>query len=310
VGSATSTGSYVTVQGFNLSGSCASALNLRGDVDNVLNNNIHNLDGGGGSPSAICPATGAIQQVPTYDTNPGLGLSIGDIGGTISGNIINQIGLTPNSNCAEWHGIYQKFPHTTIENNVISNVTSGWGMQFGGFGCYTTVANNTLFENEQGNIILYTNTWANDTPAASQCPPPVFNHIAVINNISIDVINSNGGERGPGITTYGQLCPTGTVGSDVILSNTLSYNNKGGNFRDNCPTPTGITMQNVFSDSSETATFTKWQSNGSGTYSLEPGSNAILNGTTDCPSALSACYPTVDITRATRPSSPSIGARE
>jgi hypothetical protein len=283
---------------------------LRGDVDDVLGNNIHNLDGGGGSPTAICPATGAIQQIQTYDTNPSLGLSIDDIGGTISGNVINQIGLAPNPNCAEWHGIYQKFPHTTIENNVISNVTSGWGMQFGGWGCYTTVANNTFFENEQGNIVLYTNTWTNDTAAANQCPAPVFNHIAVINNISLDVINSNGAERGPGIATFGQLCPAGTVGSDVILSNTLSYNNAGGNFKDNCSPATGITMQNVFSDSSETATFTNWKANGSGTYTLQSGSNAISNGTTNCPSSLPACYPTLDISGATRPSTPSIGAHE
>ncbi len=127
VGSATSTGSYVTVQGFNFTGSCATGIALRGDSDNALNNSIHNLDGGGGSPSSSCPATGAIQQVATYDTNPGLGLTIGDIGGVISGNTINQIGTSPNPSCAEWHGIYQKFPHTTIENNVISNVTSGSG---------------------------------------------------------------------------------------------------------------------------------------------------------------------------------------
>jgi len=48
IGSSTSTGSYVTVQGFNLSGSCATAIGIRGDVDNALTNTIHNLDGTGG----------------------------------------------------------------------------------------------------------------------------------------------------------------------------------------------------------------------------------------------------------------------
>ncbi len=229
------------------------------------------------------------------------------MGGSISGNTINQIGASPNSACAEWHGIYQKFPHTTIQNNIISNVTSGWGMQFGGFGCYTTVSGNTFFKNEQGNIILYVETWSGDTAAVNQCPAATFSHVAITNNISIDVINSNGAERGPGIATFGAFC-SGTVGTDNVIKNFLSYGNAGGNFKDNCSPATGLALLNIFSDASETATFTNWQANGSGTYSLLAGSNAIRNGSTTCPTSLPGCYPTTDITGANRSIPISIGA--
>jgi hypothetical protein len=303
-------GDYVTVEGFEITGPyLATAIDLWGDGDNAIGNYIHDLTGTG-SFRPNCPPAGAIMQ------NPALGRDqvrdVSYLGGEISANRINNVGAR-DSSCPEWHGIYAKFPHTFIRNNIISNVGKGWGIQLYGYSCYDSIVNNTIFGNMQGALILSHGTWQNDGAAAAQCDiNKPQDYLTVTNNSLLDTTNPSGpqNERGHGLTLYSGACQQGYVpfGKHILISNNLMYGNANGDFYDSCHT--GYNPQNNYADASGTATFVYYRLDGKGDYHLRAGSRAVANGTVSCATGQTLCAPQTDFEGARRSQSGSydIGA--
>jgi hypothetical protein len=293
-------GDYITVAGFEMTGPyLAAAIELWGDRDNAIGNYIHDLTGAG-TYRPNCPPTGAIVQSPALGRDRVRDIAY--LGGEISANRINNIGAR-DASCPEWHGIYAKFPHTLIRNNIISNVGKGWGIQLYGYSCYDSIVNNTIFGNTQGAVILSHGTWPNDGAAAAQCGTDTpQDYLTVTNNILIDTTNPSSprSERGHGLTFYSGACQEGPspFGKHILIANNLMHGNANGDFYDSCRT--GYTPQNSYADAGGTATFVEYRLDGKGDYHLRAGSAAVAHGTISCVSGQTLCAPDTDFDGARR----------
>jgi hypothetical protein len=182
-----------------------------------------------------------------------------------------------------------------------------------GFSCYSVVTNNTIWGAEKGGIILSHGTWANDTPAANQCPSTLpENYETYTNNILGNTQSTNASGGGAAFTIFGG-CASGNpnYGTNNLISNNQAEFNAGNNgLTDTCSPATGLTFANpATADSSASATFLNYQANGSGTYSLESGSHDIQAGTTSCAPTQSGCVPTTDLLQNSwRPPNYDVGA--
>jgi parallel beta-helix repeat protein len=245
-------GNYTTFDGFEVTNTSAAGNNLgvwvTSSFVNITRNTIHHIEidcsdlGGGGIGSAH---------------------GVHDI--TIDSNLIYDIGWPdggspkcPASNVQadgiilETNGVNQVYT-----NNIIYHVSGGWGMDLGlnpgDAVSPIIVANNTVFSNANGGIIIVGNA----------------NGSTFSNNIVVD--------NGSVSHQCGMLWDQGV--SINYLHNDVS-GNSGGDWCFNWGNPTTDPGTGDFSvDPALGTTFVNWKADGSGDYHQKAGSPTINNGT-------------------------------
>jgi uncharacterized protein DUF1565/parallel beta helix pectate lyase-like protein len=240
----TNYGNYVDIVGFNITGSGTRGIMNYGSYVRSMNNYIHNI--------------------PAFGCQSGGGITDADYSGHDDdeiGNVIHDIGT---GTCNQTHGIYHANRDGHIYNNIIYN-SSGYGIHLWHAATNVTIANNLLFENRFGGILI----GAGDAPGGVS-----DDHTIVANNI---VMHNHGN---PAIFEYGN-----TGSHNQYLNNIVFANDQG------------ISLQNGNKDVGTLTVdpqFVNYQSDGSGNYHLKSTSPAIDAGT-------SIGAPTTDINGIPRP---------
>ncbi|MCW2779511.1 MAG: hypothetical protein JWN17_3236 [Frankiales bacterium] len=199
----TNTGEYVVIQGFDLSGSRYSGIMSTGSYGKFLGNHIHNM-------------------VPPDCSRGGAGIELQNYSGTHNdsiGNVVHDI-MAPTSDCGLIHGIYYQGPDGgRVVNNLVYR-TSGWGIHLWHNANHVVIANNTVFQNKQGGMVIGGSLEGNDIS------PGVDNGTVVTNNVVVD----NG---------YWGIREMGRVGVNTYANNLLSDNASGGYDLNGGGVPTG-----------------------------------------------------------------------
>jgi hypothetical protein len=180
-----SKGSYVDIDGFDISGSGRHGILADGNHLTITRNNIHDLTISGG-----CNGSGGA----AIDTNGGAG------GVLINANRIRNIGYAMIGKCNTVQGIYIANPNNVVTNNIVSGVAAVGIQQWHG-ATASTIVNNTVFHNKEG--ILIGEGDAGTLPGGS-----ANNYVA--NNIVYDN------------TAYG-IIEAGVVGTNNRYVNNLVY---------------------------------------------------------------------------------------
>jgi parallel beta-helix repeat protein len=161
------------------------------------------------------------------------------------GNLVYRIGV--GRNCNTVHGIYHSQLRGRILNNIVY-LADGWGIHLWHAAQYLTIANNTVFNNRQGGIIV----GDGDAPGGI-----VDDYTVVTNNIAV-------GNGGYGISELGATGP----------HNAYSHNLVHGNASVGMKLRTGTETNTINADPQ----FVNFQPNGGGDYHLKPTSPAIDAG--------------------------------
>jgi hypothetical protein len=132
-----SKGSYVDIDGFDISGSGRHGIVAEGAHLTITNNFIHDLTVSGG-----CSGSGGAAN----DTNGGPGHVL------IKGNVVRNIGVAMTGRCNTVQGIYIANPKNTVVNNVVSGVAAAGIQQWHG-ATDSTIVNNTVFRCKVGILI-------------------------------------------------------------------------------------------------------------------------------------------------------------
>ena len=225
-------GSYVDIVGFDVSGTGRLGIWNTGSFVRVMGNRVHDIP-------APCASIG------------GAGIEHGNYAATDDesiGNLVYNIGV--GSNCNTVHGIYHSQLRGRIVNNIVYR-TDGWGIHLWHAAQYLTIANNTVFNNRQGGIIV----GDGDAPGGI-----VDDYTVVTNNIAV----ANGG--------YG-ISEFGATGSHNLYSHNLVHANASGGIQ----LRHGVQTNTINADPQ----FVNFQPNGGGDYHLKPTSPAIHAGTQD-----------------------------
>jgi hypothetical protein len=130
-------GSYVDIDGFEITGSGRLGILSEGAHNTVTNNYIHDLTVSGG-----CNGSGGA-AIDTPNT-------VGDV--LISGNIVRNIGYSLIGSCNTVQGIYIASPNNTVINNVVSGVALAGIQQWHG-ATSSAIINNTVFHCKDGILI-------------------------------------------------------------------------------------------------------------------------------------------------------------
>jgi hypothetical protein len=278
--------SYVEINGFELDGSgvdtcCAIDATANFGLK-ILNNKIHDIvrqhdNSGHGSVIML---------------NADAGQFVGSTGGNniIQGNFIYHNNWGAPAAGAAPYGIYSQKPGDIIQNNIIVQQGGGWCIQLWHQATNAVVTNNTLINCDRGGVIV-----GNDRTQS----PDVNDFTTVSNNIIVNN-GSNGGQYG--IVEYGSNCTA--VGPHNVYQNNLVY----GNLPSNISLCGGKTPTSTLSGSN--SMFVNYTGDGSGDYTLKPGSQGIGAGTTSCASGVTNCIPAIDFAQVVRPTPPTIGAIE
>ena len=266
----TNMGDYVDIEGFDIAGNdpttCNGIINYA-SYGRIVGNNVHNV----GLDNTACVFGSGIvnhQNDAGHDDD-------------IIGNVVHDIGDL--SIVYQYHhGIY----HANLRGHVWNNLVyrcEGWGIHMWHAANQVTVANNTVFNNNYGGILV------GDGDDPGGFPAGVVNDYTVVSNNIVYQNGLNPAASGYGIEEYGNTGP-----NNQYLNN-LVYQNGPANWN----------LQNgIVPVASITAVpqFVNYQADGSGNYQLQPGSPDIATGT-------GTGAPTTDILGASRPSSsPDIGA--
>jgi len=132
-----SKGSFVDIEGFDISGTGRHGILADGANLTITNNFIHDLTISGG-----CNGNGG----GAIDTNGGPGNVL------IKGNVVRNIGLAMRGTCKTVQGIYIANPHNVVVNNVVSGVAAVGIQQWHG-ATDSTIVNNTVFHCKIGILI-------------------------------------------------------------------------------------------------------------------------------------------------------------
>ncbi len=233
-------GNYVDIQGFELYGGngFVGILN-EGSYDRVSGNKVHDIGVAGGCNGR----------------NGGAGIDDANYSASdddIIGNVVYNIGpVSPY--CNGIHGIYHANLRGHIYNNISYN-NAAWGIHLWHAANAVTVANNLVFGNRAGGIIL----GAGDAPGGV-----IIDNSVVSNNIAYNNAHY-------GIAEY-QYPGQKTIGVNNRFLNNLVYGN-----------PTSFLLLNGNTHSGDVTSnpqFVNYQPDGNGDYHLKPTSPAIDTGT-------------------------------
>jgi len=132
-----STGSFVDIEGFDISGTGRHGILADGTNLTISNNYIHDLTISGG-----CTGSGGA----AIDTNGGSGNVL------IKGNVIRNIGYAMRGMCNTVQGIYIANPNNLVVGNIVSGVAAAGIQQWHG-ATVSTIMNNTVFHCKVGILI-------------------------------------------------------------------------------------------------------------------------------------------------------------
>jgi hypothetical protein len=180
-----SKGSYVDIDGFDISGTGRHGILAEGTNLTITNNFIHDLTISGG-----CNGSGG----GAIDTAGGAG------GVLINANVVRNIGYAMIGKCATVQGIYIANPNNVVTNNIVSGVAAIGIQQWHG-ATASTIVNNTVFHNKEGILI-------GQGDAGTLASGSINNYVA--NNIVYDN------------TTYG-IIEAGKVGTGNRYVNNLVF---------------------------------------------------------------------------------------
>jgi parallel beta-helix repeat protein len=176
----------------------------------------------------------------------------------VIGNVVHDIGDFTQANALQ-HGIYHANLRGHIWNNLVYRC-QGWGIHLWHAATQVTIANNTVFNNAYGGILV----GDGDDPGGFSAP--VVNDNTLVSN---NIVYRNGlqpGGNGYGIEEYGNTGP-----NNQYLNN-LVYQNG----------PSDWKLQNGISPLASLAAdpqFVNYQPDGSGDYHLLSTSPALHAGT-------------------------------
>jgi parallel beta-helix repeat protein len=239
----TNFGDYVDIDGFDIAGVDAATCNgifNYGSYVRIVDNNVHNL---AADMKACIYGSGIVnhQNHAGHDDD-------------VIGNVIHDIGDFSHPHQFH-HGIYHANLRGYVWNNLIYRC-QGWGIHLWHAASEVTIANNTVFNNAYGGILI----GDGDDPGGFAAPV-IDDYTTVSNNI----VYRNGlgaGAEGYGIEEYGNTGP-----HNQYLEN-LVYQNGPGDWKlQNGIAPVG----SIAGDPQ----FVNYQPDGSGDYRLRPTSRAI-----------------------------------
>jgi parallel beta-helix repeat protein len=246
----TNTGDWVVIQNFEIADSKYSGIMSTASNGKFLGNHIHHM-------------------VPPDCSRGGAGIELQNYSETNNdsiGNVVNDI-LSPTSGCGLIHGIYYQGPNGgRILDNLVYQ-TSGWGIHLWHNANHITIANNTVFQNQQGGMVIGGSLEGNDIA------PGIDSGDVVTNNV---VVNNG----------FWGIREMGRVGVNTYANNLLNGNASGGYSLNGGGTPTGTVNADPM--------FVNYQPVSGGDYHLRTGSPAIDKGT-------SQGAPSYDLDLAARP---------
>jgi parallel beta-helix repeat protein len=233
------TGNYIDIKGFDVTGSGSLGIYNRGSHVRIIGNHVHDI-----------PARGCGE-------NGGAGIGNGDYSSRdddVIGNVVNNVGDYQNP-CPRVHGIYySNLGGHALENVVYRN--QGWGIHAWHAASRTVIANNSVFNNGYGGILI----GAGDDPGRR-----LNDHTVVANNIVYrNGLNSKA--RGYGIEEFGK---TGT--HNLYLNNLVHQNGPANWHLQNGNKPSG----SVDAD----PRFVNYTGDSTGDYHLQSTSPALEKGT-------------------------------
>lgn len=189
-------GSYVDIEGFDISGSGALGIYNTGSFTRIIGNHVHDI------PAPGCPANG------------GAGIHDGNFAASdddITGNTVHDIG-DPRVFCIRVHGIY----HTNLRGNITGNVVyhnQSWGIHLWHAANGVTVAGNEVFDNGYGGIVVGADPV--DFPGRFG-----WNDNSIVSNNKVYRNGTLEGAKGYGIEEYG------SVGDHNRFENNIVYENR------------------------------------------------------------------------------------
>jgi len=235
-------GNYVAIVDFDVAGPVGgiNGIYTQGNATKIVGNNVHSV-----LNSGTCNSIG------------GSGINLNGPNAQVIGNFVHDNGPYP-IYCPFIHGIYFLSLGGSAYNNIAFNNT-GWGIQLWHHASHEVLANNTLFNNLTGGIIVGSSAKAdNDT--------------AVFNNI----VYKNQGDGG--------ICEEGKKGTNNDYENNLVFENFCANCsppqaRDWCLQNGNTHAEPAALDGDPDPGFVKFTGDTSGNYQLQSGSAAINTGT-------------------------------
>lgn len=188
-----SRGSYVDIDGFDISGSGRHGILAAGANLTITNNFVHDMTISGG-----CNGSGGA-AIDTYGP-------VGNV--VIERNVVRNIGYRMIGSCNTVQGIYIANANNVVRNNIVSGVAAVGIQQWHG-ATASTIVNNTVFRNKHGILIGQGDS---GTTAAGSSNNYVANNIVYDN------------------TTYG-IVEAGVVGTGNRYINNLVFKSGSTNMR-------------------------------------------------------------------------------
>jgi hypothetical protein len=219
-------GAYVDIVNFDVTGPGLNGIYTDADSTRIIGNHVHDMP-------VACTSTG------------GSGINLNGTDGEVEGNYVHDIGPYPD-HCQYVHGIYFLKTGGHAYNNV-SFRNSGWGIHLWHRASNLVIANNTLFNNLSGGIVVGNG----DTMA---------DYVVVINNIAY--INKQG------------IKEEGKTGTHNIYKNNLVFQNSSSDFSLQHGNRAAGTV-------SADPQFVNFTGDSTGDYHLQTGSPAIGAGTSE-----------------------------
>jgi parallel beta-helix repeat protein len=227
-------GDYVDIKGFEVTGAGALGIYNYGSHVRIMGNHVHDI------PASGCPENG------------GAGIHNGNASAQdddVIGNVVNHIGDYDNP-CPRVHGIYYMNLGGHAWNNIVYR-NQGWGIHAWHAASNTVIANNSVFNNGYGGILI---------GASFDAGRP--NDYTVVSN---NIVYRNGlGPKGGG---YG-IEEYGNTGTHNLYLNNLVYQNG----------PADWSLQNGNQASGTVSAdpqFVNYTGDGKGDYHLRPTSPAL-----------------------------------
>ncbi len=231
-------GNYVDIMGFDITGGGPFGIDNQGSYGRVMGNRVHDI----GVSLGCVSGAGILSDALNYRTNTQPSHN------DVIGNWVFNVGNI-SAPCNQIHGIYVASPYGNVMNNI-SFRNAGWGIHLWHGASNMVIANNTIFHNGEGGMII----------GCGDNGCTIDDYTTVVNNIVMD-----------SVTGYG-IIEHGVTGTHNVYANNLAYSNPSGSFYlQNSLTCTNCMTANPL--------FVNYQSNGSGDYHLSSGSPAIDRGT-------------------------------
>lgn len=246
------TSNFVTMDGFEVTNTGAGnnlGIYILGHDVIARHNIVHDIqtDCGSNGGGGIVPSSNAINNV-IVDANLIYNISWVSGAPKCDSTVVQTDGLIAENGTSTGGTV-------TFSNNIVYNVSGGWGISTDK-GIVPTIVNNTVFNTVNGCVVI------NNAPSGS----------VVQNNICVYT-----GLHASDSLFYGGVCAiqNGTASPTTYGHNDL-FGNHGGNYGTGfgC-SGSGLNTGDIAVDPASNTTFVNWQQNGSGDYHEKAGSPTV-----------------------------------